>query len=373
MAGRVKRTVWSRWYIRSLALLLVAALTALGACTTEEEPEVAAAVEQRDDTEQGAEPEAYGPSPGCGGEVAVSTGVSEGLLPTGDVERHYRLFVPSDYDGETPLPLVVSLHGLTMTSDMQAMATGFEELAERDGAVVVTPDGYGAVQFWNIIDHELAQDDVAFISELLDELEGTLCIDTGRVYATGISNGALMSGVLACRLPERFAAIGSVAGIMTLPPCADGDPVAVLAIHGTDDTIVPYEGGLSASIEAFLRTTDLLGLEGGLDAQVEAIPVLDEVLAPVDEAVAGWVDIDGCSPDPEESAVSDEVNLFNWGGCEDGTEVSLYVVEGGGHTYPRGESVEGIDWGLIEAFVGHTTTDIDSTALIWDFFAEHQR
>ncbi|MBV6509560.1 MAG: hypothetical protein JJLCMIEE_02654 [Acidimicrobiales bacterium] len=365
--------MWSRRYNRSLALLLVIASVALGACTSDEGPEVAGATEQRDDAEQGAEPDAYGPSPGCGADAAVSTGVSENLLSTGDVERHYRLFVPSDYDGETPLPLVVSLHGLTMTSDMQAVATGFEDLAERDGAVVVTPDGYGAVQFWNIIDHELAQDDVAFIAELLEELEGTLCIDTGRVYATGISNGALMSGVLACRLPESFAAIGSVAGIMTLPPCEDGEPVAVLAIHGTDDAIVPYEGGLSASIEAFLHSTDLLGLEGGLDAQAEAIPVLDEALPPVEDAAAEWAEIDGCAPDPEESAVSEEVTLLNWGGCEDNTEVSFYVVEGGGHTYPRGESLEGFDWGLIEAFVGYTTTDIDSTELIWDFFAEHQR
>ena len=121
----------------------------------------------------------------------------------------------------------------------------FDKLADRDGAVVVYPQALGDPR-WN--DGEpvaagAAPDDLRFLAALIDTLAAELGIDRKRVYAAGFSNGASMAYRLACQRPELVAAVAPVSGGMTAPvasACPRGVPVSIIAMHGTEDPLVPF-------------------------------------------------------------------------------------------------------------------------------------
>ncbi|MCB9611537.1 MAG: prolyl oligopeptidase family serine peptidase [Sandaracinus sp.] len=122
-------------------------------------------------------------------------------------------------------------------------------MAEREGFVVVYPDGTGTIPTWNAggcCGSAVRDDvnDVGFVAAILDRLEGELCLDRDRVFATGMSNGGMMSHRLGCELSERFAAVAPVAGTLMFDACTPTRPVHVMHVHGSDDGHVPWEGGL---------------------------------------------------------------------------------------------------------------------------------
>ena len=279
---------------------------------------------------------------------SASTGIGEPrTLRVNGVERTYLLLVPSSYRPGTPAPLVLVFHGAGGRGRRMAPHTGFSRLAQREGFVAVYPDGLG--RRWNDGRGTAAgQDDVGFVRALLDTLRRELSLDSNRVYATGISNGAMFSYRLACDLPGVLAAIAPVAGATpaTLTAgCADTRPVSVLAIQGTADPLLPYAGG---------------GVAGGRGS-----------VLPAAESIAFWARVSACTGPP---AVTDEpdrvhdgtrVQRTAYAGCRDGRSVELYTVRGGGHTWPGGPPVG--------RSVGRVSRELDATAVIWQFFARHSR
>jgi polyhydroxybutyrate depolymerase len=190
--------------------------------------------------------------------------------------------------------------------------------------------------------------DVAFIGQLLDHLESTLCIDTSRIFSAGMSNGAQMSSLLACRMAQRITAIAAVSGVEFPEPC-NGAPVRVIAFHGSADPILPYTGGgLNAT-----KIADAQYYKGKLPSGLPA-PL------GVDESMRLWANHNGCAPDFVEERVSPEVRKRTWQRCKASTE--LYVIVGGGHAWP-GKPVP-----QFEKAFGHGTTDIDASSLIFSFF-----
>ncbi len=264
-------------------------------------------------------------------------------LRVNGVERTYLLDVPQSYRPGTQTPLVMVFHGAGGSGRRMAPHTGFSRLAAREGFVAVYPDGLG--RRWNDGRSAVApQDDVGFVKALLDTLERELSLDSTRVYAAGISNGAMFSYRLACELPGVFAAIAPVAGATPAnlaESCGRTAPVSVLAIQGTADPLLPYAGG---------------GVGGVLSAA---------------ESIAFWARVAGCGEAP---AVTDEpdrvrdgtrVRVTAYSGCRDGRAVELYTIQDGGHTWPGGPPVG--------RSVGRVSREIDATALIWEFFARHPR
>jgi len=238
---------------------------------------------------------------------------------------------------------------LTVSYKVVGAISGFSDMASRYEFIGVAPSGRldGQIPFWNaapVPDNY----DVVFIDQLLDQVEATLCVDPSRVFSAGMSNGAQMSSLLACRLPERIAAVTAVAGVEFPAPC-DGRPVPVLAFHGTTDPIVLYAGGgLNATT---IADTDYYkgNLPPGLPAPLG-----------VDESMRRWADHNGCDPNFVEQRVSSEVRHRTWQHCKAATE--LYIVDGGGHAWPGKPQPQ------FEAQFGHATTDIDATALMFAFF-----
>ncbi|HMQ25203.1 MAG TPA: PHB depolymerase family esterase [Acidimicrobiales bacterium] len=373
----------------AVACAVVGILALVTAACSSDGPDTSAAADAAETTEvvgPGRGP-AVG-STGCSVDTAegageeVEPGASEEELDGAGPTRTFRRFVPSAYEPTVPAPLVVDLHGLTMTNDLEAALTGFEELAEDEGFVVVTPQGLGDIPFWNFISSGVATDDVAFLGDLVEQVGVDLCIDASRVYASGISNGGLMSSALACRRPDVFAAVAPVAGVAFLPGCEEGPPVGYQAVYGTADDVLPYDGGLGGNLQGFLAENPLDESRASTDEQQGQISTI--AFAPVDDTLARWAERNGCESEPVEERVSGEVVRWWWPDCDEGAEVVLYIVEGGGHTWPgtplltdrataadpEGEADTAA--GGLASVAGRTTDDISATALAWEFFQRHQ-
>jgi len=265
--------------------------------------------------------------------------------------RRYLIHAP-DLSKNRPLPLVLIFHGGGSDPEGTVRYTKFDSLADREGFVAVYPEG--TIKQWN--DGRLMapmSDDVGFVRALIEDLKKKYKIDAKRIYATGISNGAMMSQRLAREMSDTFAAVASVAG--TLPDdlssrCKPTRPISVLLMHGTDDPIVPYNGGPIT-----------LGSRAIGGKVWSANDTLDF-----------WSKHDRCSEKAKTTLLADtdpndgtRISSQSYSVCFAETTVKLLTVNGGGHTWPRAIQY------LPERFIGKTSRDIDATQAIRDFFHTH--
>lgn len=293
------------------------------------------------------------PSSGCGTSTARAVEEERRTLPGSD--RWYLLTVPPAHDGRTPLPLVLDIHGLSEGADIHARVSGMGAYATQHGFIAVLPSGTGTPVRWDVGLDRAGNADLVFLDHLLDELEADLCVDTSRVYATGLSNGALLSSTIACTMADRFAAVAPVAGVAHPVRCDAARPVPVLAFHGTADPILLFNGGVGT------RLGRVLGREG-TPAEEEPIPEADLDGAGYPAAAADWAAANGCDDEPVESTPTPSVIVRTWD-CPTGAEVELVILVGGGHSWPGSALLQGV-----EQVVGPTDMSIDATDMIWRFF-----
>ena len=251
--------------------------------------------------------------------------------------RTYQLYVPRGYDGTHHVPVVFNFHGFGSNAAQQMVYGDFKPQADRDGFLIVAPDGQGVARHFNLTGEPGLQDDVVMVGALLDRIEATFCVDDHRVYSTGMSDGGAMTSVLACRLPDRFAAFGAVAVVIYVPGCGGKHSIALTAFSGTADPIVPFNGG---KVDCCGGTT------------IGAAP----------DAMAGWAQHDGCSANFREDRLGTEVRRRSWTGCRGSGAVVFYIIDGGGHTWPG--SVPFVALGL-------TTQQIKASDTIWEFLKTH--
>ena len=276
------------------------------------------------------------PSSGCDG-TPLSPGAHADLaIAHGGLDRSYDVFVPPAHDGTTPLPLVINLHGWTVTPAGQAAFSQMNVTAADRGFSVAYPAG--VEESWNATlccgaAHSGGLDDVGFVRAVVDDLDGKLCFDRRRVYAAGHSNGAFLSHELACGAADVFAAVGSVAGTLPIAPetCNPARPIAVAQLHGTGDPIVSYEGG---------------GLIGHPSAP---------------DSAAGWAARNGCDPESSVAVQSRDLTCHVWQGCNDDVEVRLCAFAGMGHCWP----------GNPDCSQGPPSTTHHGSELLADFFEAH--
>ncbi|MEX0750934.1 MAG: PHB depolymerase family esterase [Dehalococcoidia bacterium] len=326
---------------RTLVLLaLLATIVTLAACTGDDDSLDVTGAPTASDTPAtpasnptGVTPSAS--SPGCRTSADPALGDSDHVMQSGGLQRTYVLHLPPTYDGATPLPLILNLHGFGSNGRQQAAYSRFPVLADSEGFIVVSPDGAGSPQQWNIRRDGNLPDDVAFVRALLDELESELCVDGERLFVAGMSNGAAFAQQLACAMPGRFAAVGAVTALVYPIACASDLPIAVIGFHGTEDVCVPYYGGAVTC--------------GSARGQVR----------PVEDSAQDWARHNGCNLDPERARPAEHVRTIAYSECDDETAVVLFAIEGGGHTWPGSVAV---------GRLGATTQEIDATQQIWQFF-----
>ncbi|MCX7704989.1 MAG: dienelactone hydrolase family protein [bacterium] len=268
-------------------------------------------------------------------------------------ERTYILQTPSSYDGKKRLPLVFVLHGGGGSGKNMINFTGFGKLCEKEGFIAVYPDAHN--KNWNDARGFLNSriDDVKFFRVMIEKISAEYQIDSARIYATGISNGAMMCYTLACRCAENFAAIAAIAG--NLPEKLKDEkplsPVSIMIMNGTEDPLVPNKGG---QIKVF-------GRERG------------KVLS-TDETLTFWIKVNGCSKLVSKKKLPDinkndgcDIEETIYENPENGVEVILYRIAGGGHTWPGAVQY------LPENIIGKTNRDINATYVIWEFFKRHKK
>jgi polyhydroxybutyrate depolymerase len=160
--------------------------------------------------------------------------------------RDYVLHTPSGYDGTKTLPLVVDLHGATSWATQQLMRDKWGNMADKQGFLVVAPDGVQMT--WNALiccggAQSMKVDDVGFLKAVVAKVSSELCVDSKRVYASGHSNGALMTFVLACQAADIFAAAAPYEGVTPLPTmCHPSRPLPIAMVRALQDGAVPYNG-----------------------------------------------------------------------------------------------------------------------------------
>jgi polyhydroxybutyrate depolymerase len=262
----------------------------------------------------------------------------------GGQKRTALAYVPSRYDGKSPVPLVLSFHGRHGQGKDQASLTEFHRLGERNNFIVVYPDGVG--KSWNAR-HGTGEaeargiDDVGYVDALLDTLSERYKIDQNRIYASGMSNGGFFAHRLGCERSNRFAAIASVAGEMAPAlekVCRPERPVPVMIFHGTRDRIVPFAGGKT---------------DGGGS------------LLSADRTAEVWSRLNGGNGALRETFKKGDVVCRSSEGGK--APVTLCSVEGAGHTWPGGDQY------APRLLVGSTNRDVNASEMIWEFFQANPR
>lgn len=336
--------------VRALSLVVVAAALLASACSGSTGTDTAkpAPTNSSTTTSTVKEHQPSGPSAGCDATAPAPPGTTDNKLTSGNRERSFQMTVPEGYDGAKPYALVFGFHSLTVDYHIVASMSGFDDMQKDYDFVSVTPSGLiSTAPYWNAA--PVAENyDLQFVSDLLDHLEATLCLDTAKVFSVGMSNGAQMSSMIACRLGGRIAAIAPIAGVEYNEPC-DTRPTPVIAFHGTADPFVPYAGGGLNS-----RTIAEQNFYKG------DIPSGTPVPTGVDESMNRWARRNGCEPDFTETSVSPSVRKRTWNGCAAATD--LYIIEGGGHQWP------GKPQPAFEKSFGPGTTEIDATGLAFALF-----
>ena len=271
--------------------------------------------------------------------IAPSTTTSTTVVSTA---RAYSKFIPSSYSKGTSLPLVVLLHGYGATGAMQESYMKFESVAETNKFILVYPDGTvdsSGRRFWNATDaccdfFSAVADDVYLLS-ILKEMESSYSIDAKRIYFVGHSNGGFMSYRMACKYPDRVAAIASLAGAsyFKTTDCGAKSSVSVLQVHGTKDGTILYDGG----------------------------QILGTSYPGAVASASQWATFNQCTQnavtrstkfDLEPNITGDETSVTAWTNCQNSSEVELWTMEGATHI---------------------PTLASTFATKIWEFFAAHPK
>ena len=281
-------------------------------------------------------------TPAATAALRLPVGASDHSLSVGGVTRTFIVYRPANLSAAQRVPLVVMMHGGFGTGSQAERSYLWDAEADAGHFLVAYPDGLHRA--WNAgggccgIPAKSGTDDIGFITAMVTVIEHAIPVDADRVYATGISNGGIMAYDLACHT-TIFAAIGPDSATQ-LGSCPDPAPISVIAIHGTADKNIPYNGGLGDG-------------PGHIDGP------------PVPTVNADWRSTDHCASPIVTTAKTVTTSIAS---CPAGQTVELITIAGAGHQWPGARP----SW-LAEHLL-HTdppSKALNATKVIWTFFASH--
>ncbi len=286
-------------------------------------------------------------------------------LSYGERDRTYLLHIPPQGLSGRALPVVLNFHGGGGHATQQQEYTELDTVADREGFYTVYPNGTGRMSShfltWNAgnccgyaKDHKI--DDVGFSQALLSHLSTVVPIDHTRIYATGLSNGAMMAYRLAAEASDLVAAIAPVAGSMMVSTFAPSHAVPVMHVHSLDDPRAPYEGGEGAPFPLTNRRV---------------------THPPVESQLHRWVERNQCQVPPQSGPVlyqtssgfqrHQSAQKIQFTPCRTGADIVLWQLRGAGHVWPGGAPTP------FQRFLGPPTNTIQINEEIWKFFSRYTR
>jgi len=261
------------------------------------------------------------------------------------MKREYLVHVPKSYDGQ-PTAMLLALHGGGGDADFQADDSKYKLISksEKAGFIAIFPNGYGRLPggifaTWNAgtccgAAQKNKVDDVGFIREVIHRMERQARIDPKRIFAAGMSNGAMMSWRLACEAPE-IRAIAPVEGTDNTTTCNPDHPVPVIEFHAADDPNVPFNGGVGV---------------GPSNSDFVSVPVTQ----------AKWVRIDHAYSKARRVLAVPGAHCDLHEAKPGGAPVELCVTDSGGHSWPGGGTQQGRK---------QPSMAISADDLMWSFFS----
>lgn len=272
---------------------------------------------------------------------------------SGGVEREVVYVIPSSYTGKKKVPLVLDFHGSNSNPKVQLGRSHWNEVAEREGFVVMALAGslkgeLPNTHAWNVpgVTAGDGADESAAIRELLKLAKDTLCIDSTKVYASGYSGGGRMLSQYICNGFGDFAAAGFVMGLRAGTPveengvwqprresCQPSRPVSIIAFSGKKDHVNPFEGGG----RAYWRY-------GG------------------EVALSRWAELNGCETRAS-LETGENADVATYAGCRAGTSVVSYVIASADHAWPA-RTVRF----RLASNGDNSIREVDATDRMWEFF-----
>jgi polyhydroxybutyrate depolymerase len=265
-------------------------------------------------------------------------------------QRFYDLHVPPSYSDRTQMPVVLVFHGGAGNPLQQRHDSVMDPGADAYGFIVAYPAGTGRLQTRMLTYNagvccgyakQNSVDDVGFTDAVIKDLSTLFNIDKARVYATGFSNGAFMTYRLACELSRQIAAVAPVSGTLGIDRCNPARPVPIIHFHGRQDPNAVYEGGIGPNAR-------------------ERIPRRG-----VRETIQIFLDRYGLPQVPSRTGRAGQASYEQFGPDDIGTEIVLWTLEDGGHTWPGGRTT------IPEEKMGRLSTDIRASELMWKFFERY--
>ncbi len=266
-----------------------------------------------------------------------------GSIIVDEQTRTYNIVLPSNYNEQQNFSMIIGMHGGASNAEQFESNSQLTDKANAEGFIIVYPNGTGRLQTWNggrCCGSAATEnvDDIKFISMLIDKLTAEYKIDPKRIYATGHSNGGIMSYRLACELSNKIAAIAPNASTMEMiTPCMPSRAVPILHMHSKLDENVPYEGGYGVGIS-------------------------NAYFYPLDSVFTVWASNNGCNPVPQ-TIVKDNYTEKKWVDCDGNAVIDYYLTNDGSHSWPgAGGSLTG----------NPSSTAINANDLLWEFFKNHR-
>lgn len=294
--------------MRAWAIAVILALAGVAACT--QDPSIEP-------------PPSAGPA--CDAQPDVERGTSTHEFEVAGETRSFTLHVPVTYEPAEASPVMFTFHGLGGNGRDQAVNTGLTDVADTEGFVLVSPDGRGQPRGWNLtVPADDPNSELAFVSELVDQVDRLVCVDPDRRYATGHSNGSVMAFAIVCLTDVDVAAIAGMGALVSTEYCENDRQIPWLYIHALDDPIVPFAGGSS--------------------------PVGD--LGPVALNLGTWAEQNGCEPEGVQTERDGGIEVWSWDGCA--VPAEALIADTGGHFWPTDELTYG--------------TGLDAGVAMWAFF-----
>jgi polyhydroxybutyrate depolymerase len=243
----------------------------------------------------------------------------------------YELLVPRTYNADRPAPLIVLFYGFDSTPSQFSSLTALPARGAKDGYLVAVPHTQAGEPEWQFSG---TGTDATFVNGVVTALEQRYCVDRSAVFAAGFSAGAAFTIAYSCAHENQIAAITTVAVEFQLG-CKK--PMPILAFHGTKDPLVRYQNG---TIGLSLPGIKVRGTELNM---------------------SDWARLDHCRPDPRRSVIGSQVIRQQWERCTRATQVILYTIVGGGHTWPGADPSKGL---------GLTTQQVNATTQALSFFGQ---